>query len=298
MKKTMFFKSGGYYETPAISVIGALNDAMNSPVTQFFKSDNAFKLDFVYGKYQLFMATHIPGATFVSKEVDPKVIDRALEKYDFVFFGMPTEQRINLTHAELFNGMDYYAFDTEKQKLVHAITGDEAVGKNIMAAMYCVRMTDDISVCYLTALARVNSSLVDEEGEHRIVDDILTICVNDGDAIRSAFVDIKFSGVRKHFKNQDLVVGYAVFADCDQDITLDIFRDLPYVTEEFKNCFEIVVDSNFKTLVDDHQVVVEAPDKACQGYLSVKLVAKPLYLDIADREIKETLSFDFTLHFL
>lgn len=296
--KTMFFKSGAYYETPAISVIGALNDSLDFPVTQFFKSDNSFKLDFVYGEYQLFMATHIPGSTFVAKSISPKIIDKALEKYDFVFYGMPSEQRISVTHAELFNAMDYYAVDKEKQKIVHAITGEEAVGKNIMAVMYCVRMTDEISVCYLTTLARVNSSLVDETGEHRYVDDILTICVNDGDAIRSQFVDIKFSGVRKHFKNQDLVVGYSVFADCDQDITLDIFNNFSYVTEEFKNCFEIVVDSNFKTLVDDHQVVVESPDKPCQGYLSVKLVAKPLYEDIADREIKETLSFDFTVHFL
>ena len=295
---TLFFKSGAYYETPAISVIGSVNDSMDFPVTQFFKSDNSFILDFVHNEYQLFMSTHIPGATFVAKSISPKIIDKALEKYDFVFYGMPTEQRISVTHAELFNAMDYYAVDKEKQKIVHAVTGEEAIGKNIMAVMYCVRMTDEISVCYLTALARVNSSLVDETGEHRYVDDILTICVNDGDAIRSQFVDIKFSGVRKHFKNQDLVVGYAVFADRDKDITLDIFSDMPYVTNEFKNCFDIVVDSNFETIVDDHQVVLLAPGNAGQGWLSVKLVVKPLYAEIADREIKETLSFDFTVHFL
>lgn len=296
--KTMFFKSGAYYETPAISVIGAVNDSLDFPLGQFFKTDNAFKMDFVYGEYQLFMATHIPGATFVNKKIVPKIINRALETYDFVFFGTVTDERVTISHAELFNALDYYAVDRKKQKIVNAITGDVIDGKNIMAVLYCTRMTDDISVCYLTSLARVDASLVDEEGEHRIIDDILTICVNDGDAIRSQFVDIKFSNVLKHFRNQDLVVGYSVFAEQDKDITLDIFRDMPYVTEEFKNCFEIVVDSNFNTIVENYRVVLEAPQKACQGYLSVKLVSKPLYADIADREIKETLSFDFTVNFL
>ena len=296
--KAMFFKSGAYYETPAISVIGTVNDLLDSQVTQFFKTDNAFKLDFVHGEYQLFMATHIPGATFVSKKIDPKIIGKALDNHDFVFYGVVTDQRATITHAEVFNALDYFAVDRKTKKIVNVITGKVIDGKNIMAAMYCVRMTDDIDVCYLTSLARVNSSLVDEEGEHRIVNDILTICVDDGDAIRSQFVDIKFSGVRKHFRNQDLVIGYAVFADKDQDITLDIFRDTTYVTEEFKSCFKIDVDSNFNVVVENHQVVLEAPGKACQGYLSVKLVVDPVYADIADREIKETLSFDFTVHFL
>lgn len=295
---TMFIKSGGYYETPGLAVSGAINEIAEIYINQFNKSDNSFKFDFVNGEYRFYQAAHLPSATYTYRSFDPKVMAEAIDKYTVAYYGIVTGLRDVLTHAAMFDKLTYIGVDLKTGKFYDAITGMQLPGDNILPVLYGIKMADQIYAVYMSAMARIDTNLMDEDGEHRIVDDFTTICVNDGQAIRDLFIKISTKNVEKHFWNQDLVIGYAMYVKRNQTVELDIFKTAPYVTEEFKKSLSIEVESNLECIVENGKVVFTTPDNSMNGYLTIKLSATPLYHDVADREIKETLTFNFMLFVL
>lgn len=296
--KTIFIKSGAYYETPAISVAGAIADSMPFQVNQFNKSDQSFKLDFFDGQYRLYLCNHIPGATNQYRALDVAKFIEFIEKYEFAYFGLVVNNRTVLSQGDIFNKMTFVGIDKTSGKFVDCITGMEFEGDNVIPVVYGLQITKETYALFLSHAAKIDTALTDETGEHRVIDDITTVCVNDGQAIRDHFVNVKFTGVRKHFKNNDLVTGYAVYVERKAAVELDLFTTHPYVSEEFKNKFEIIVDASFPVEIKDNKVLFTAPDRTGSHYLSVTLKALPLYADVSSREIKETLALDFMVSIL
>lgn len=291
--KTVFIKSGGYYETPGISISCAINDVLGFSLNQFNKTDQSFKFDCFDGEYRLYLAHHIPNATYVWKTVDFDFLTEQVEKYGFAYFGVVTPSRTVITHAEILDKLTTIAVDPKTGKFIDCVTGLVLEGDNIVPVIYAVKMANDTYAAVLSAMARVDAYFANDDGAVHPSGNVATIIADDGSAMRDQFIDLKFTNAVKHFKNNDLVIGYAVFAKPGQTVEVDIFKTAPYVTEEFKKNFEIVVDSNFSHVVDNSRVIFETPAEKGMGYLTITLKMTELYADISSREIKENLSFDF-----
>ncbi len=295
MSQVLFVKSGGYYETPAIAVAQAIYEATADEVKQFIKIDMSFKFDFVEGEHRVYMANHIPGASLLYRKIDFKRLITGIEKYGFAYYGCVVDATAVVTHVEVFNKATYVGYDQTSKNFIDLITGMRIDGDNIVPIIYGIKMTDGVYSTYLSPMARADGRLGDGEDEFNQLDDLTVVYADDGLAIRDKFIDIQFTNTIKHFRNQDLITGYAVFAKCGEVVELDIFKNKPYITEEFRNAFELIVDSNFEYVVDGSKILLTMPETHQQGYLCVSLNTQPIHMDAASREIKETLHFDFTV---
>ena len=304
--KTIFIKSGGYYETPGVAVACAVNIFHKNNFGQFNKIDLAFKLDFIDGEYRLYLASHIPGASALYKTVDLDFLADQVEKYGFAYFGTVTQHREILTHDMALKRLSTIYIDPETETLIDAVTQIPYKDANILPIIYGVKIAKGIYSFILSGMARVNSlpTTVDENNSYqskriRNFDNSTIICVNDGESIRDMFVDLKFKNALKHFKNNDLTIGFAVFTKPEQSVEIDIFKEVvPFITTEFKDSFEIIVESNFNYIIDNYRIIFETPKDRVTGYMSIKLMGTDFYQEVSSREIKEILSFDLIVSVL
>lgn len=293
--KTIFIKSGGYYETPGVSVCGAITDLLNTAVTHYNKTDASFMLDFTGTKYRIYPPNDQSGETLYA-DLDLAALTEKAEQYGFVYLGAAGDQFSGIRPSELLRDMRMIAICPRRKVLVDANSGDELTGMNVTALAYFVKMTDDVYSMVLSKLCTA-SNRVEAQRQSPGKKDMHVIAVNDGADVRSQFIDVRFENAIKHFRNNDLTAGFAVFAGKGTSITLDLFRHAQFITGSFKNSFGLQVESSFKFEIDEltKRVTVYMPQEACTGFLSVKLETTKLYEEVSSREIKETLSFDFII---
>ncbi|BAW19049.1 hypothetical protein [Ralstonia phage RP31] len=289
--KTVFIKSGGYYETPGVAVSGAINDAFDFNVSQHCRSNALFMLDYVSREYRLSLTVASGDMKDAFARLDMDLITKAAEEHGFSYVGLVADEKAMMARPDEFlRDLSVVTVCKETGKFLDAKSGTALTGNNITPVIYCVKMADSTYAMILSQMANVMPSMVDNPKVGR--DDMNVIVVNDGDAMRSQFVDVSFHGATKHFRNNDLVTGFAVFAWPNALIEVNIFKDTP-LAAEFKKNFELEVDSSFDAKIVDGKVVIQMPPSCRTGYLSIKLKTTPLYEDVSSREIKEMLSFDF-----
>ena len=291
--KTVFIKSGGYYETPGVSVSGAIGDLFNDAITHYNKADPTFLLDYTGTRYRIYPPYDQTGERqFV--DVDMELLVQKAEQYGFVYFGAVGDEFSTIRTTELIRDARPIAYCSQRKKLIDVSTDIELTGNNVTALAYFVKITDNAYAMTLSRLCNA-STRVEQIRSSGLSKNIHVISVNDGADIRSQFIDVRFDGAVKHFRNNDLTAGFAVFGNAGSEIVLNLFKFAQFITGQFKNSFDIQVDSNFEVKMDEQtkQITIKLPDEKYTGYLSVKLGATKLYEEISSREIKETLSFDF-----
>lgn len=291
--KTVFIKSGGYYETPGVSVSGAIGDLLNDAVTHYNKADPTFLLDYTGTCFRIYPPYDQAGERQFA-DVNMELLAQKAEQYGFVYLGAVGDEFNSIKASELIRDMRAIAYCPQRKKLIDAFTDIELTGNNVTALAYFVKMTDNAYAMILSRLC-VASSRVEQIRSSGLSKDMHVIAVNDGADIRSQFIDVRFDGAVKHFRNNDLTAGFAVFGYAGTSISLNLFKFASFITGSFKNSFDIQVDSNFDVKMDEQSncIIVSLPPEKCTGYLSVKLGSTKLYEEISSREIKETLSFDF-----
>lgn len=292
--KTVFIKSGGYYETPGISVVGAINDTLGYRVSQFNKVEAQFRFDCVNHQYRIYPPVDRTDAEFYFK-VDMELLTSKAEQYGFAYLGTVGSEDTAIRPMELLRDLAAVTVDPTSGQFINAATGEFLTGNNVTPLAYCVKMANNVYALILTKLVYATSRVVTPPKPLPAVlsKGINVIAVDDGAAIRKEFVNLRFSDNVRHVRNDPVITGYAVFARAGTTVELDIFRNSPLITEEFKNSFQIVVESSFPHTVSKDHISLTMPTAAGTGYLTVKLRATPLYEDIASREIKEVLTFDF-----
>jgi 3D (Asp-Asp-Asp) domain-containing protein len=299
--KNIIIKSGGYYETPGVSVAGAISDAHPFDIGQFHKTEMMFRLDLIDGKYQIYMPSMAPHGRGLSKLVDLDFLTRKAEERGFAYFGVVSGDKAVLTNADMLRLMTTVTVGANGE-FVDATTGNMIPGNNIIPLLYCVKMTTDTYVVVLGSLIRVDTILAnDEDGIIVANDGFNTVVVNDGASMRGQFVDIKFDGVRKAFRNNDLITGYAIYAERGSIVSIDLFKNAPFVTSALKDALTPSVSSNFEVDVDkEHNVFMMLPSEpdVMHGWLSVELPVTPLYKEMSSREIKEMITLDFMVFVL
>lgn len=294
---TLFVKSGSYYETAGVSAAGAIGEIIDHPYTMFVKNDNAFKFDYIDGEYRFYMPNHIPGASPVYRTLSVSDLIASVDKYGYAFYGISTESRALVSPSMVLSEASFISFDQKQKKFVNTLTENPYPGTNVLPLMYCVKMADGAYAAYLSDVAKINSTMSDSETGVTVIGDTTIVCVDDGQSIQSKFIDIKFENAVKHFRNMDLVTGYAVYGFAEEVIEMSIFKDSPIVTDEFRKNLLISSESNFDVEyrpADDTIRIKMPKEKGC-GFLSVKIETTPLYEDISSREIRELMSFDFML---
>lgn len=296
--KNIIIKSGGYYETPGISAAGAISDAHPFDIGQFHKTELAFRLDLIDGEYRIYLPNVTQQGTGFSQLVNMDFLTRKAEERGFAYFGVVSNDKAALSNADMLRLMTIVVVGADGE-FINANTGAVLPGNNIIPLLYCVKIAENTYAVILSSTTRIDTFLAnDEDGIIIAKDGFNTVVVNDGAAMRDEFIDIKFSGTKKTFRNNDLVTGYAVYADHGEIISIDVFKNAPFVTQELKDALAISVDSNFEHTVEAGVVQVALPEQAGHGWLSISLSVTPLYKEIASREIKETVTLDFMVFVL
>lgn len=297
--KTVFIKSGGYYETPGVSVIGAINDVLGFNVSQFNKVEALFRLDCVNYQYRVYPPVDRPDQELYAK-VDMVMLTQKAEEYGFAYLGVVGSEDVTVRPLELLRDMKIIVVDKTTGEFVNAVNGEVLTGNNVTPLLYCVKMANNVYSMILSKLMYATSRVETPRKPlpSSLSNGINVLAVNDGAAVRTQFVDLRFSDNVRHFRNNDLIIGYAVFARAGTTVDIDIFRNSLFITEEFKKSFQIVVEASFPHTITGDRISLTMPSEKMTGYLSIKLRATPLYEDIASREIKETLSFDFIVSVL
>lgn len=298
MKKTIFIKSGGYYETPAVSVSSAINDVFELNLKQFNKTDAVFSLDYVNFQYRLYPPAIFEGAVYA--KIDMELLVQKAEEYGFAYIGLVGNETDAIRAKDVLRDLAIVVVNRVDESFINAKTNEPLTGDNVTPLIYCVKLATDTYVMVLSKMMQATSNVINTTKAPIAIKDTTVIGVDDGATIRGQFVDVRFKNIRKHFRNYDLVSGYAVFADAGSILEVDLFKDTPYVTDEFKSNFEIEVESSFPFSIGNGKVSVTTTplDKKTMGYLTIKLKATPLYEEICSREIKESLTFNFIVSIL
>lgn len=296
--KTVFIKSGGYYETPGVSIIGAINDVYGVEVRQFNKLEAAFRLDLVNFEYRIYPPA-VGAGDLPYFKVDMERLTQIADECGFAHVGVVGHEDALVSPREVLRNLAVVVIDPATKKYKDTLNGEILEGNNVTPLLFFVKMTTDTYALVMSKLIAPTSRLENYNkpappGLNKIM---RIIAVNDGESMRDKYIGVEFTNAVKHFRNNDLVTGYAVFVRQGAEVTLDLFKNSPCVTDEFKKNFTVEVQSSFDgvKVASDGKVTFTAPKYAITGYLCVKFAVTPLYADISSREIKELLSFDFTV---
>ena len=295
---TVMIKSGVYYETPATYVALALSAINKNNISHFLKADNSFIGHLVGKEFRIYQHYENPMSSAKYRTLDFQLITSLIEKYGRVYFGVALNDTEAVSFDDYLKRLSYYS-ENKDGMLIDLVTEEIKEDRTMFALGYGFKMgSEDLYAFYLTGFCRTANNLTnDDDPAIKISDDLQIVCVNDGSAIRDQFIDVQFEGVRRHFKNSDLVVGHSVFAEKDKNVVVSLFGNRKGLnTEEFQKNFKVEVESSFDILEnEDGLIEFRTGSETKVGYLSIKVVGSELYNDVVSAEIKETLQFDFTV---
>jgi len=294
--KTIFIKSGNYTETPGITAAGAINSIHDFNVSHManIKTDMAFRFDLINGEYRLYLSPRFTSGAEIYRTVDVDLMCRKADQFGFVYFGSVSDGRDVLGVPDILKSLKIVGLDAKTGAFFNCETGRPATGNTIVPVLFCVKMATDTYALIMSSFAYADAHLANSLDDVSVmVGDKTVVLANEGDYIRSQFVDVQFKNVRKYIRNSSDTGGHAVFVGRGTKVEVDVFRNMPFVDEAFRKNFPLTVDSNFDYTVSDGRISFTVPEEPMSGYLSIAIQTSKLYDLMAKSVERESLSYDF-----